>query len=249
MASARFLPIVFATVSLLAAAAPATQAQVAQVTLPEHATLLVLSETAERDVTPDTIRARLVAQATSEQAAVAQTSVNAAMAKALARARSLGLEVETSGYNTWQESPPRPQTLPAGAKPPAPLWRAQQGLVLTAKDDAKLLEAVGALQAEGLALQELGYTISREQQRGLQDDLVAEALQRLATRAQRAAMALGMDFTGWARISVNGGNAPRPMLMRAMKGEGMAAGVPPVTAAGEQTVSVTVDGEAILKRR
>lgn len=224
-------------------------AQTAQRVLPDDATLLTLNEQAERDVMPDTIRARLVAQATSEQAAAAQSSVNAAMAKALARVRSLGLEVETGGYNTWQETPPRPQALPAGARPPAPVWRAQQSLVLTAKEDAKLLEAVGILQGEGLALQELGYMISREQQRSIQDDLVAEALQRLTARAQRAAAALGMEFTGWARVGVHGGGVSRPMLMRAAKGEGMAAGVPPVTAAGEQTVSMTVDGEAILRRR
>jgi predicted secreted protein len=224
-------------------------AQTAQRVLPDDATLLALNEQAERDVTPDTIRARLVAQASSEQAAAAQASVNAAMARALARVRSVGLDVETGGYSTWQEAPARPQALPAGAKPPAPVWRAQQSMILTAKEDAKLLDVVGILQGEGLALQELGYMISREQQRAVQDDLVAEALQRLTARAQRAAAALGMDFAGWARIGVHGGGVSRPMLMRAAEAKGMAAGVPPVTAAGEQTVSMTVDGEAILKRR
>lgn len=224
-------------------------AQTAQRVLPDDATLLALNEQAERDVTPDTIRARLVVQASSEQAAAAQASVNAAMARALARVRSVGLDVETGGYSTWQEAPARPQALPAGAKPPAPVWRAQQSMILTAKEDAKLLDVVGILQGEGLALQELGYMISREQQRAVQDDLVAEALQRLTARAQRAAAALGMDFAGWARIGVHGGGVSRPMLMRAAEAKGMAAGVPPVTAAGEQTVSMTVDGEAILKRR
>ncbi|MFN4309952.1 MAG: SIMPL domain-containing protein [Ferrovibrio sp.] len=224
-------------------------AQTAQRVLPDDATLLALNEQAERDVTPDTIRARLVAQASSEQAAAAQASVNAAMARALARVRSVGLDVETGGYSTWQEAPARPQALPAGAKPPAPVWRAQQSMILTAKEDAKLLDVVGILQGEGLALQELGYMISREQQRAVQDDLVAEALQRLTARAQRAAAALGMDFAGWARIGVHGGGVSRPMLMRAAEAKGVAAGVPPVTAAGEQTVSMTVDGEAILKRR
>ncbi|WP_374301367.1 SIMPL domain-containing protein [Ferrovibrio sp.] len=246
MAPIRILSVAAVTALLLASGIAAAQNQRV---LPDDATLLTLNEQAERDVAPDTIRARLVAQATSEQAAAAQSSVNAAMTKALARARALGLEVETGGYNTWQETPPRPQALPAGAKPPAPLWRAQQSLVLTAKEDAKLLEAVGILQSEGLALQELGYMISREQQRGIQDELVAEALQRLTARAQRAAAALGMDFAGWARIGVHGGGVSRPMLMRAAEAKGMAAGVPPVAAAGEQTVNMNVDGEAILKRR
>lgn len=235
-------------VAAIAACKPA-EAQIAQRTLPDDATLLNLSEMAERDVTPDTIRARLLAQASSEQAAAAQNSVNAAMTKALARARSLGLDVETGGYNTYQETPPRPQSLPPGTRPPAPVWRAQQSLTITSTDDAKLLEAVGILQNEGLLVQELGYMVSRQQQRGLQDELFAEALQRLTARAEKAAAALGLRFEGWARVGLNGGVAPRSMMVKAMRAEGMAAGAPPVAAAGEQTISVNVDGEAILRRR
>lgn len=249
--ASRHLPVAlgFIVALMLSVAAPAdlVQAQT-QRNLPDDATLLNLSETAERDVTPDTIRARLMAQASAEQAAVAQNAVNAAMTKALAKARSLGLEVETGGYNTYQETPPRPQNLPAGSKPPSPIWRAQQSLVITAQDDAKLLEAVGALQNDGLLLQELGYTVSRAQQRGLQDELFNEALQRLTARAEKAAAALGLRFAGWARVGLNGGMVPRPMMMKAMRAESMAASAPPVAAAGEQTVSVTVDGEAILRR-
>lgn len=244
----RDLPLILLLAIGLAACKPA-EAQVAQRVLPDDATLLTLNETAERDVTPDTIRARLLAQASSEQAATAQNSVNAAMTKALARARALGLEVETGGYHTVQETPPRPQSLPAGARPPAPVWRAQQSLVITSTDDAKLLEAVGALQNEGLLLQELGHTVSRQQQRSLQDELINEALQRLTARAEKAAAALGLRFEGWARVRLSGGMPPRPMMMKAMRSESLAAGVPPVSAAGEQTISVGVDGEAILRRR
>lgn len=247
----RRLAALSAAILLLAsvAACDNAKAQTAQRTLPDDATLLTLQESAEREVTPDTIRARLVAQATSESAATAQASVNTAMARALSRAKALGLEVETGSYNTYQENPQRPQNLPAGAKPPAPQWRAQQSLILTSKDDAKLLEAVGALQTEGLALQELGYTLSREQQRAQQDDMFAEALQRLAGRAEKAAAALGMRFEGWARVGLNGGVVPRPVMMKSMGMAARADAAPPVAAAGEQTISVNVDGEAILRRR
>lgn len=249
--SARLLPALAVSAALFGlVACDNAKAQTAQRTLPEDATVVNLNESAEREVTPDTMRARLMAQASSESAATAQASVNAAMAKALERVRALGLDVETGGYNTYQDTPPRPASLPPGAKPPAPVWRAQQSLQLTSKDDAKLLEAVGALQSEGLLLQELGYTLSREQQREQQDGLFAEALQRLNARAEKAAAALGMRFEGWARVGLNGGVMPRPVMMKAM---GMArqdaAMAPPVAAAGEQTISVTVDGEAILRRR
>lgn len=245
----RLAVAVLALLLFAGAAGGNAQAQTVQRTLPDDATLLTLSESAEREVTPDTIRARLMAQATSESAATAQASVNAAMARAVNRAKALGLEVETGSYNTYQEAPLRPQTLPAGAKPPAPQWRAQQSLILTAKDDAKLLEAAGALQTEGLALQDLGYTLSREQQRAQQDEMFAEALQRLAARAEKAAAALGMRFEGWARVGLNGSMVQRPVMMKSMAMSARAEAAPPVAAAGEQTISVTVDGEAILRRR
>lgn len=238
----------FAAAAAVAATLPAL-AQPAPRPLPEDATLLTLAESAEREVRPDTIRARLVAQATAETAAPAQSGVNAAMAKALERVRALGLEAETGGYRTWQETPPRPQTLPAGTRPPAPVWRAQQHLIITAKDDARVLEAVGSLQAEGMLLQELAYAMSPAQQRGLQDDLSAEALQRLAVRAEKAAAALGLRFEGWARIGLQAGQVQRPPMAVAARMDAMAAAAPPVAAPGDQTLSVSVEGEAILRRR
>lgn len=213
------------------------------------ATLLTLSESAERDVTPDTMRARLMAQASAEDAAAAQNTVNAAMTKALAMVRTLGLEVETGGYNTFQDTPPRPASLPAGAKLPGPVWRAQQSLTITATDNDKLLAAVGELQKEGLLLQELGFAVSRAQQRSLQDEMMTEALQRLTARAEKAAAALGLQFDGWHRVGLNGGVAPRPMMKAAMATTMRQDFAPPAAAAGEQTLSINVDGEAILRRR
>lgn len=246
----RLLSVLAVPVLILGlAACDNAKAQTVQRMLPDDATVVNLNETAERDVTPDTMRARLMAQASHESAATAQASVNAAMAKALARAKALGLEVETGGYNTYQESAARPASLPPGAKPPAPVWRAQQSLILTSTDDAKLLEAVGALQTEGLLLQELGYTVSRAQGRALQDELFNEALQRLTQRAEKTAAALGMRFEGWARVGLNGGVVQRPVMMKTMAMAAESRAAPPVAAAGEQTVSVNVDGEAILRRR
>lgn len=249
MASRR-LAAVFALALAAALAVPQIAAAQARDRDPlADATLLNLSESAERDVTPDTMRARLMAQASAEDATAAQNTVNAAMTKALAMVRTLGLEVETGGYNTFQDNPPRPASLPAGTKPPAPVWRAQQSLTITATDNDKLLAVVGELQKEGLLLQELGFAVSRAQQRSLQDDMMTEALQRLTARAEKAAAALGLQFDGWHRVGVNGGTAPRPMMKAAMATTMRQDFAPPAAAAGEQTLSVNVDGEAILRRR
>src|SRR3546814_7040455 len=54
----------------------------------------------------------------------------------------------------------------------------------------------------GLLLQELGFAVSRAQQRSLQDEMMAEALQRLTARAEKAAAALGLHFDGWHRVEI-----------------------------------------------
>src|SRR3546814_5567490 len=53
-----------------------------------------------------------------------------------------------------------------------------------------------------LLLQELGFAVSRAQQRSLQDEMMAEALQRLTARAEKAAAALGLHFDGWHRVEI-----------------------------------------------
>ncbi|WP_370154834.1 SIMPL domain-containing protein [Ferrovibrio sp.] len=233
---------------LAALALPPVAAAAQERSLPADATLLSLSESAERDVTPDTMRARVAAEAVSDSAAAAQAGVNAAMTRALAMLRAMGIEVETGGYRTWQETPPRPASLPAGAKPPPAQWHAQQSVTLTGQDSDRLLAAVGELQKEGLLLQDLGFMVSRAQQRAGQDEMTAEALRRLTARAEQAAGVLGLRFAGWHRVGINGGGLARPMMMQAMKADRMVAGAPPVAAPGEQTLSITVDGEAILRR-
>jgi uncharacterized protein YggE len=249
LAPAILAPAAFALAVFIAAAALPAAAQDRNADPLAGATLLTLSESAERDVAPDTMRARLAAQATAADAAAAQTAVNAAMTKALAMVKTMNLDVQTGGYNTWQEAPARPASLPAGAKPPAPQWQAQQSLIVTGTDSDKLLAAVGELQKEGLLLQDLGFAISRSQQRALQDEMQTEALQRLTARAEKAAAALGLHFDGWHRIGLNGGSLPRPMMDASFARAKTMAAAPPVAAPGEQTLSVNVDGEAILRRR
>lgn len=206
-----------------------------------RATILSLSETAEREVTPDLLRARFAAEASADSPAKAQGQVNAALEKAVAKLKAAGLAVATGGYNTWEDQPRGNDGKPTG---PA-RWRANAQLTVSSKDSSKLLEAAGSLQQDGLLMQGLGFEVSRELRRSLEDELTKEALARLKIRAELAATALGQSFDGWQQVRVGSGPMPQPRMMQmAMSAKAMAA---PVAEPGSQTISLSVDGDARLK--
>lgn len=235
---------------LLAASPLAVQAQ----STPDHAmhgahhgyenraTILSLSETAEREVTPDLLRAEFTAEASADTAAKAQGQVNAALEKAVAKLKAAGLLVSTGGYNTWEDQPRGNDGKPTG---PA-RWRANAQLTVSSKDSTKLLETAGSLQQDGLLMQGLGFDVSRELRRSLEDELTKEALARLKIRAELAANALGQSFDGWRQVRVGSGPAPQQprMMQMAMSAKAMAA---PVAEPGSRTISLRVDGDARLK--
>ncbi len=208
-------------------------------------TVLLLSETAERDVTPDVLKARLLVRSLGDTPAKAQNAVNTAMEKALRKVKAAGLATETTGYHSWEE-----QEHGQDGKPTGPLrWRAQQTLVVTGEAGAKLLETVAALQQDELMLQDLNYELSRGLRRSLEDELTREALARLRARAELAAGAVDRRFDGWRRIRV--GETPDQMpVMRMQMAAGMARAkdmAPPVAEPGTRTVRLSVEGEARLR--
>ncbi len=226
---------------VLALFAHPIQAQPAPPRGPETGTILSLTEAAEREVTPDLLRARLTAEATADSAARAQAMVNAALEKAVAKAKAAGVQLTTGGYNTWEEQ----QRGPDGKLVGTARWRATGLFSIASKDNAKLLQTAGSLQSDGLLLQGLGFEISRELYRSLEDDLTREALARLKVRAELAATALGQRFNGWSQVRIGGGAVPQPRMMQmAMQAKAMAA---PVAEPGTQTVSLTVEGDARLQ--
>ena len=230
--------LMLALAGLLAAgllAAPAL-AQDAQEPKP---TKLVLSETAAREVEQDTLVAVLTARAQTDAPREAQNQVNAAMTEAVATARAVeGVRLATGGYRVYQERDREGQ--PIG-------WVAEQDLRLTAKDSAPLLELVGRLQDAGLNLNGLGYQLSDEARRAVEDELTIEAIERLRTRAGRiaAAMAMRVETIETMRIGdAMGGPSPRPMYRTAMAEAADMA--PPVALPDRESVSVGVEAEIAL---
>ena len=203
------------------------------------ATVLRLSETAEKLVRRDRLRADLRVEATGSDPRRVQSEVNRRMAAALDRARAVpGVRPETGGSNIWEE---RPQNAP-------PRWRATQHIGLSGRDGGELLALVGDLQGDGLLVSSLQYELTPEAARTVEDELTGIALERLRQRADKVAQAMGLQVARWRELRVGntGGPPPRPpMPMRAaMSAEAMQA---PVAEAGESAVRVTVEGAAILE--
>src|SRR6185312_15936738 len=140
----------------------------------DTATVLHLSEQAQRMVARDRLHAMLRVEATDSDAARLQAAIDQRMAAAVARAKGVpGVTVFTSGYSVYQEQP----------KDKPPQWHGTASLSLTAAQADPLLALVGKLQQTGLLMSSLAYELSPEAARSAEDELTGEALARLRQRA------------------------------------------------------------------
>lgn len=191
-------------------------------------------------VQPDELAADLTAEASAATPQDAQARVNAAITAALATARGTqGVTVATGPYSVWQVREPHPGQ---SAAPATVVWQASQVVTLRSADGGAMLALVGRLQAQGLAVQRLGWQVSDAASRRAGDEARRQALGALRGRAEAAAKLLGLHFEEFRSVDLNPTNAPGPMP-RAM----MAAAMPVPNAMAEAVlVSATVTAEAAL---
>ncbi len=219
------LPPALAILLLLAPPASSAEAPGAA------ATLLHLSEAAERPVARDQLRAVLRVEAGDGDAARLEARINRRMAAALARAKGVaGITVFTSGYAVAQQH----------AKDQSPQWHGSAGLILTARDAPALLALAGELQQSGLLMSSLAYELTPEAARSAEDALTSEALARLRQRAERVAADLGLRVLRLRDLRVGtAGGAPVTRVFAA-------AAAAPVAEPGAAEVSVSVEAEIEL---
>lgn len=200
----------------------------------DTATVLHLSERAERPVVRDQLRAVLRVEASDSDAARLQAEIDRRMAAAVARAKSVaGVSLFTSGYAVSQQQ----------GKDQPPQWHGSAGLTLTEREPAApLLALLGELQQSGLLMSSLAYELTPEGTRQAEDELTAEALERLRQRAGRIAVTLGVAVRRIRDLRVGNatGAQPAPRLFATVAGGGAPA---PVAEPGEATVGVSVEAE------
>jgi uncharacterized protein len=202
-------------------------------TTDQQATVLHLSQTAERKVVRDLLHIELRAEETGADPLALQSAINRRMAAALDRAHEAqGIGVETGTYAVNEE---QPQNGPSR-------WRGSQSVILTGKDADAVLKLAGALQSDGLLMSSLGYEVSPESVRGAEEDLTAEALAGLDHRAASIADRMHLSVLRYRDLRVGNaetGAGPMPRFA-AMA---MAA---PVAEPGEAVIRVTVAAELLL---
>lgn len=218
--------------ALLLFAAPATAQGLAETTL--H-----IAEAAEVRQAPDEVVAQLRAEARAGTAAAAQDAVNRAVAAALARAQAVqGVRVATGGYWTGRTDEGRS-------------WQASQSITLRGPDGAVLLELVGALQAQGLAVGQLYWTLRAETSRTAREEASRLALEALRRRAAAVATQLDLQVVGLREVRINmpENGGPRPMPMMAARASASVASAPPVAVAEDVVVGAGVEAVVVLRPR
>ncbi|MBL8697006.1 MAG: SIMPL domain-containing protein [Alphaproteobacteria bacterium] len=220
---------------------------VAQEAKPEDGlTVVVLSESAQREILRDRLRVQLRVEQTGADAARVQAEINRRMTAALEKAKGAAdgakLRVETGGYWIYQE---RPKDAPAR-------WRGAQGMTLVGTDAAAILSLAGELQQDGFLMNGLAWELSPEARRRLQDELTTEAIERARARGQLVARAMDATLVRFGRLVIGAaGNEYQPMPRAMAYGEARAAAAPAPVAAepGVEVVQVGIEAQVLMKPR
>jgi predicted secreted protein len=215
---------------LLMSGVAATQAQPA----PEHYNTVELQAEAQREAGNDTLYAMLFVELNEVDAAKLAAALNQAANDALALAKEFKLVRVRSGNNQTFPVYDRQQRLTG--------WRGRAELRLEGRDFAAASALIARLQAS-LQLGQIGFSISPEMRKGIEDELIAEAIQAFRARADIARVALGGRGYKIRRIAVHTGGGlapPRPMLARsAAASEALPA---PQFEGGTSQITVSVSG-------
>ena len=202
--------------------------------------MLYLGASGEARVAPDELVADMVALATAAAPAVAQRRVNALMAGAGAAVKPVaGVHAAFLDYAVTLTDAKQPR------------WTAQQTLELRteAADRADaLLDLVGRLQADGLAVGSLGWRVSAARQAQALDAATEAALAALRRRADLAARALGMSVDRVQDVRINQGPMPMPMLRRMNLAMSASAAMPAPNISPEaQEIAAEVSADIVLR--
>jgi uncharacterized protein len=202
-------------------------------TAEQQATVLHLSQTAERKVVRDLLRAELRAEETGVDPVALQSAINRRMAAALDRAHQVqGVEVETGIYAVNEEQPPNGPSR----------WRSSQSVIFTGKAADAVLKLAGTLQSDGLSMSSLNYEVSPETVRGAEEDLTAESLAGLHQRAASIAERMHLSVLRYRDLRVGNAETGDGLTPR-FAAMAMAA---PVAEPGKAVIRVTVAAELLL---
>jgi len=196
-----------------------------------------LSVSAQGEVSNDTLAAILFREMEGPGAAALADEVNKSIAEAIKRIKQVpGIQVQTLDY----------QTLPVYQKERITGWRVRQSIRLETKDIASLGTLLGEIQQQ-LNLQSIGYSVSPERMKEVEDRLIPQALKAFQQRAELVSHELGRSRYRIVALRVETAGPPlRPAFMAA-RAAPMEAAAPVAIEAGQQKVTVNVNGTIELQ--
>jgi predicted secreted protein len=194
---------------------------------------------AAREVPNDWIAATLGVEEESTDLPGLAARVNQRMATALALAKTdARLTVASGAY----------QTHPVYDKTRIARWRASQDLTIETPEVAALADMAGKLQAQGLLLRGVAFSVAPETKKRVDDELTVEALSVFRERA--GLIARGLGRRGWNLVSLTLGESGMPVpfvLQRSAAMEAAAPDVAPSFESGRSTVRIEVNATIELE--
>jgi len=200
-------------------------------------TMLSFSAEASQTVANDLARATVFVEVTDAQSGEVARKVNAAIAQALATAKS-NADVKTRSGSTW--------TSPVYGKTGRNIefWQMRSELQLESQNIIALSELVGKLQGSGLNVSQISLQAAPETRRKSEEQATLDALNNFQGKAQRIAA----NFKKYYRIVrmniEGGGQGPVYPIVRSAMMKADAAPMP--MDGGDSLLSVTVSGEIEL---
>ena len=193
---------------------------------------------AAREVPNDWMQATLGVEEESSDAASLAARVNQRMAAALALATGdQRLTVSSGAY----------QTQPVYDKTRIARWRASQSLVIETGEVGALADMAGKLQAQGLLLRGVSFSVAPETKKRVDDELTVEALSVFRERA--GLIARGLGRRGWNLIHLTLGESgmPMPYAQQPMAMEYSSKAVAPAFESGRSTLRIEVNATIELE--
>lgn len=197
-----------------------------------------LTVSAGQEVENDTLVSILYAEAEGNNPSRLSDDINRTIGNAVEQAkRNPKIRVQTLEYSTT----------PVYRKQALSGWRVRQSIRLESLDGAALSELIGELQSS-LAVGSIAYTISPEQLKTTEDELIGKAIAAFSTRAQMVAAEMGRKGYRLVQMNVNtGGHAPSPMQVRGVAMAMREDAAPPTLEAGSRRIEVDINATIELK--
>jgi predicted secreted protein len=195
---------------------------------------------ASREVPNDLLNAQMSVEFQAKDASDVANHINVVMNEALQVAKSYKDVKASSG---WQSTYPV-----YGKNAKLEGWRGTSQLKLESRNFKSASALIGKLQ-ESLHISGISFSISSESMQRTENQLIAEGIDAFKSRAAKVCSALGGSSYKIVHININEGNPyPRPVYAARAAIAGAAVQQPDF-AAGENTVTVQVQGTIEVEHR